>query len=121
MSDNAANETQSATDPAAAGHAEHATGAGETTTNVAVFGAAADAGIGTLTTDAVGSLSDAAFQVDEGIRAQREAPVTLKQGQLDDLKANLDELERIALFWGGERGTQMRNLVCRSRFDIFGK
>jgi hypothetical protein len=136
VSENATNETQPAIDgivgapgdATAAGVAEQPTGADETTTNVAISGAAADAAVGdvsgalsTMAVDPAGALTDAASHVAEGVRAHRNTPVTITQGQLLDLSSTLDELERIALFWGGERGTQIRNLVCRTRFDIFGK
>lgn len=41
--------------------------------------------------------------------------VAVPSDAFDAAMKELDEIERVALFWGGDRGTQVRNSVCRAR------
>lgn len=80
----------------------------DTTTTVALSGA-------TAAGDA-GDLASVATAAAAGLPSDR----TIPGGVFAAAMAELDNLEQTALFWGGETGVKMRNMVCRARGLLTG-
>lgn len=78
--------------------------------------------------DAAGTVIDPAVAAAAGLPTQTPPPVdesqafdvTLSRQAFLGMSNNLDKMERIALFWGGERGVELRNLVCATRELLTG-